>query len=153
MNPAILHTDVQAFIDANLDTDISRIIFSKSPFAEVSSRELAEQIDSKRRCEKKLPLWFSTPGIYYPPKLSIEQASSETTAQFKSTLAKGNTLLDLTGGFGVDSIYFAKAGIQVLHAEINADLSDIAKSNARVLQVENIDFYRGNGLDVVQQGK
>lgn len=153
MNPAILHTEVQAFIQANLHTDISRILLSKSPFSEVSSRELAEQIDSKVRCEKKLPIWFSTAGIYYPPKISIEQASSEATAKFKATLAKGTTLLDLTGGFGVDSYYFADAGMQVLHAELNPELSDIAKYNAQILNAPGISFYQGDGMDLLSDGR
>ena len=150
MNSAILHSDVQAFIEGNLNTDTTRILLSKSPFDNVTSRELAEQIDSKKRCEKKLPLWFSTPGIYYPPKLSIEQASSEVTARFKATLSKGRTLLDLTGGFGVDSYYFEKAGMQVLHSELNSELSEIAKYNAQVLNAPAITFYQGNGLDLLK---
>lgn len=153
MNPAILHSDVQAFIEANLNTDTTRILLSKSPFSNVTSGELAEQIDSKKRCEKKLPIWFSTPGIYYPPKISIEQASSEVTAKFKATLVKGKTLLDLTGGFGVDSYYFAKAGMQVWHAELNSELSAIAHHNAKILDVPAITFYQGNGLELLQKGQ
>ena len=141
---------MQIFIQENLHKDINRILLSKSPFDKVSSRELAEQIDSKRRCEKKLPLWFSTPQIYYPPKLSIEQCSSESAAQFKATLIKGKSLLDLTGGFGVDSYYFAKAGMQVRHSEINTELSQIAYHNAQLLAAGNITFYQGNGLDLVK---
>lgn len=153
MNPAILNQDVQDFIRENVHADTSRIRLSKSPFPEVSSRELAEQIDSRKRCEKKLPLWFSTPGIYYPPKISVEQASSETTARFKAALAKGKTLLDLTGGFGVDSYYFEKAGMQVLHSETNQELSEIAEHNAKILKATNIGFNKGNGLELISSGK
>ena len=133
--------------------DINRILLGKSPFTDVSSRELAEQIDSKRRCEKKLPLWFSTPKIYYPPKLSIEQTSSEVTANFKSHLVTGTTLLDVTGGFGVDSYYFAKAGMSVVYAEISPALSEIAQYNAGVLGVSNIRFSQGNGIDLLNSEK
>lgn len=125
----------------------------KSPFNNVSSRELAEQIDSKRRCEKKLPLWFSTPRIYYPPKVSIEQTSSEVTARFKSHLVIGKSLLDVTGGFGIDSYYFAKSGMNVVHAEINPALSEIAQYNAGVFAVSNIHFYQGNGIELLNTGK
>jgi hypothetical protein len=153
LNQSILHSDVQNFIQGNLHTDTNLLLLTKSPFRDVSSRELAEQIDSKKRCEKKLPLWFSTPGIYYPPKLSIEQASSEVTAKFKGTLVKGKTLLDLTGGFGVDSYYFAKSGMQVLHSEINLELADIAEYDSKVLRAGNIHFYKGDGLDQLTSGK
>ena len=146
MNFNILHNDVQTFIQESLNKDLSKILLSKSPFSNISSRELVEQIDSKRRSEKKLPLWFATPKIYYPPKLSIEQASSETTAKFKASLVKGKTLHDLTGGFGVDSYYFERAGMRVLHSEINSELSQIAQHNAHVLGATDISFYQGDGL-------
>jgi len=42
----------------------------------------------------------------YPNKISIEQTSSEITANFKSKIVNGDTLVDLTGGFGVDDYYF-----------------------------------------------
>jgi hypothetical protein len=153
LNPAILNKEVQDFIRENIHADTSRILLSKSPFPDVNSRELAEQIDSRKRCEKKLPLWFSTAGIYYPPKLSVEQASSEVTARFKATLTKGKTLLDLTGGFGVDSYYFEKAAMQVLHSEINPELLKIAEHNAKVLKSTNIQFNKGDGLELLSSGE
>jgi hypothetical protein len=153
LNLNILHSDVQTFIEKNLDKDLNKILLGKSPFNNVSSRELAEQIDSKRRCEKKLPLWFATPKLYYPPKLSIEQASSETTAKFKANLVKGETLLDLTGGFGVDSYYFEKAGMKVLHSEMNFELSQIARHNANALGATGITFYQGNGLACLENDR
>ena len=153
MNLNILHNDVQNYIEENLYRDINRILLSKSPFDNVSSRELAEQIDSKRRCEKKLPLWFATSGIYYPPKLAIEQASSETTAKFKSSLVRGKTLLDATGGFGIDSYYFEKAGMKVLHSEINSELSEIVQHNAQALGILNINFHQGDGLSLLNSGR
>ena len=69
--------------------DNSKLAFSGSPFAEVSVRELVEQIASRRKIEKKLPLWFSSEGIYYPPKLNLEQTSSEITAAYKASLLSG----------------------------------------------------------------
>ncbi|MEO8794225.1 MAG: hypothetical protein ABI390_02095 [Daejeonella sp.] len=147
MNQNILNTEVQKFISDNLGADISRIIFSKSPFAAVSSKELAIQIESKKRTEKKLPLWFNTPGIYFPVKLSIEQTSSEITANYKSELVSGDTLIDLTGGFGVDSYYFSKKFEKVFHCEQNAELSEIAKNNAKVLGADNIEFFQGDGIE------
>lgn len=143
MNKAILNTDIQAFINKNIDADISRLSLSKSLFPAVSSRELAEQIDSKRRSQHKLSLWFNTEGIYFPPKLSIEQASSEAAARYKSGLICGKRVIDLTGGFGVDSYFFSKKAAHVTHCEINKELSEISDHNSRVLGADmaclNID--------------
>ena len=149
MNKAILSPEVQQFLEENLHTDVNRIALKKSPFADVSSRELAEQIDSKSRTEKKLPLWYLTPGIYFPPKLSIEQASSQVTAEYKSSLIKGGRLADLTGGIGVDSYYFSKRA-DVWHVELNGELSEIARYNARILGADNITFINDDSIRYLQ---
>ena len=62
----------------------------------------------KRIAQKKLPSWFSNPSVYYPNKIHLEQSSSEITAAYKAGLVEGSSLLDLTGGFGVDTFYFSK---------------------------------------------
>ncbi len=149
MNKAILETNVQCFILENLNSGPDKIALGKSPFPDVSAAELAAQIDSRKRSEKKLPLWFATPKIYYPSKLSIEQASSEATARYKANLTIGKTVLDLTGGFGVDSFYFSIAGKKVVHAELNEDLSEIARHNAEILNARETGFYHGNGFDLL----
>lgn len=146
MNSALLHPEVQKFILENLHADVHKMMLGKSPFEELSARELAEQIDSKRRAEKKLPTWFATPGIYYPPRLSIEQTSSEITAAYKSALIRGSTAIDLTGGFGVDSFYFSKVLESLVHVEQNSVLSAIAEHNLRVLGANNITFVNDDAL-------
>ena len=146
MNPAILHTDVQAYIRSNLHADVHQIAMGKSPFPDVTARELATQISARKKSEKKLPTWFHQVGIYFPEPLSIEQTSSEITAKHKATLVSRGRLIDLTGGFGVDSYYFAQQATQVVHCELNEDLSRIAAHNAQILGVNNIRFTEGDGL-------
>lgn len=155
MNETLLNPDVQKYIVDNLHADIHKITLRKSPFAGVSSRELAEQIDSRKRSEKKLPTWFATPGIYYPPKLSIEQTSSETTAAYKAGLIRAEHAIDLTGGFGVDSYYFSRVVGSLVHVEQNKDLSEIAKRNLNALGRDNITFINDDSLSFLQnyQGK
>ncbi len=150
MNSSILETDVQTFITNHLGSDTIRILLGKSPFKNVSTRELVAQIESKKRCEKKLPLWYSTPGIYYPPKISIEQASSQATAKYKAQLIKGEHVLDATGGFGVDSYYFSLYAQRVVHCEINEVLSTIVRQNAETLHAKHLFCYVGDGMTYLQ---
>lgn len=140
MNTAILDQKVQDFIQKNLNTDLAKLVFKKSPFSDISTKELAEQIASKKAAEKKLPSWFNTPGIYFPPKLAIEQSSSELAAAYKSKISKGGRMVDLTGGMGVDAFYLAQNAEKVVHVERQAELSAIAKHNASVLNAQNIEF-------------
>lgn len=150
MNPNILTNEVQDYINDNLNADANKIALAKSPFVNVSSAELATQIIAKRKAKQKLPTWYNAENIYFPPVLSIEQTSSESTAHFKSTLAKGEVLLDLTAGLGVDSFYFAKKVKQVYSCEINEELSHISTHNAKSLNATNITCLATDGLEFIK---
>ncbi|WP_040279094.1 class I SAM-dependent methyltransferase [Psychroserpens damuponensis] len=147
MNSDILNTEIQAFISNNLTTNISKILLKGTNFETVSTQEIIEQIEAKAKSKKKLPNWFSSEKIYYPNKLNIEQTSSEITANYKSTLFKGNSIIDITGGFGVDCFYFAKQFEEVVHCEINENLSKIVNYNYTQLNVKNIKTVALDGID------
>ena len=150
MNKHILNTGVQDFIINNLNTDIVSVLLKKSDFNTISSKELAEQIEAKNKCKYKLPSWYKTKKIYYPDKLNIEQCSSEFTAEYKAQIVDGKSLVDLTGGFGVDSFYFSKKIEQVFHCEIDENLSKITAHNFDVFGVKNTQVIPLDGLDFLQ---
>jgi len=151
LNLAILKPEVQEFISKNLKIEITKIILKGSPFEDIESKELANQILAKKKSEKKLPTWFSSKNIYYPNKISIEQTSSEITAAFKSKLVTGKSIIDITGGFGVDSFYFSKQFKKVIHCEINSELSTIVKHNYQQLNSKNIETNAINGFDFLKE--
>jgi hypothetical protein len=153
LNTAILHTKVQQFITENLKTDITKLILKGSPFSDVSIQELANQIVSKQKSEYKLASWFRTAQIYYPSKINIEQTSSELTANYKSNLVSGASIIDITGGFGIDCFYFSKQFEAVTHCEINTELSTIVAHNFKQLKINNISTYSGDALDFLRSTK
>lgn len=153
MNDHILAREVQQYINNHLNDDVHKIAMAKSPFPEVNAKELAGQIAAKNKSVKKLPSWYHQEGIYYPPLLSVEQCSSESTAAYKASLVQGETLIDLTGGFGVDSLYFSKRLKSVVHCEINEELSGIAAHNAKALNQDNIQFLAGDGMAYLKDTK
>lgn len=153
MNLAILHKEVQQFITDNLKSKVTQLILKGSPFDSISVQELANQIVAKQKSERKLSSWFTSKNIYYPPKISIEQTSSEITANYKSNLVKGNSIIDITGGFGVDCFYFSKHFKKVIHCEINEGLSTIVKHNYQQLKVKNITTFSGDGLEYIKKSK
>ena len=146
MNHNILNTEIQDFITENLKADIAKLLFKGSPFKNINSKELVEQIESKIKCKSKLPKWFSSENIYYPNKLNIEQTSSEITAAYKTKLISGNTIIDLTGGFGVDCMAFSTVFKEVIHCEINSELSAIVTHNFKVLKANTITCLAIDGL-------
>ena len=151
MNLAILHSEVQEYISANLKTEITKLILKGSPFEKVSVQELANQIIAKQKSEKKLPTWFSTESIYYPTKISIEQTSSEVAAAHKVSLISGDSVIDITGGFGIDAHAFSKQFKKVVHCEINDQLSEIVAHNFKQLNIDNIETFAGDGLQFLKK--
>ncbi|TXE15076.1 class I SAM-dependent methyltransferase [Seonamhaeicola algicola] len=150
MNLAILNTEVQEFISENLQTDINAILLKGTNFEGVDTKAIVAQIEAKKRCKTKLSTWFNTTNIYYPNKLNIEQTSSEITAKYKAELISGNTIIDVTGGFGVDCFYFSKHFKAVTHCEINETLSEIVAHNYKQLQIENITTVKTDGIAYLQ---
>lgn len=150
MNKHITDSEVQAYIQAHQDADVHKMAMAKDPFPGVSGKELAGQIAARKKSVRKLPTWFNTELIYYPPLLSVEQCSSETTAAYKAGLIRGNQLIDLTGGFGVDSYYFSKVSNSVIHCEINEELSQIANYNSIPLRQTNTVFFYGDGMKYLE---
>lgn len=149
-NNNILKTKIQEFI-RNFSESISTLALRGTSFEGITTKDVIQQIESRRKAEKKLPLWFSSEGIYYPPKLNIEQTSSEITAKYKTALVRAKTLIDITGGFGVDSYYFSKHIDRVVHCEENTSLSAIAEHNFKQLKANNIEVIAGNGLKYAMQ--
>lgn len=154
MNSRILDPDIQQFIKDNRERSPSSVALKKSPFSDVSSSELAAQIDGWQRSVRKLPTWAFSKQIYYPDKINLEQCSSEHTALVKQRLIKrGSYVVDITGGFGVDSCYMAQEAHQVIHCEINQNLSAIVKRNALQLGVRNMTCLATDGVEFVRQQK
>lgn len=151
MNKNLLHKEVQEFLEQNYQEEISKIIFKGSPFSGITAQELAVQLTGKKKAEKKLPSWFCSRGVVYPPTINLEQTSSEKTADYKASLVKGNSLVDLTGGFGIDSFSFSKNLKKVIHCEINGELSEMAAHNAQILGKNNLEFHLGDGIEFLKR--
>lgn len=151
MNKEVLNKDVQTFIKQNLNEDITKLILKGIPFTKIGIQEIVEQIVSKNKCKIKLPTWYHRDKIYYPNKLNIEQTSSEITAKYKADLVDGKSLIDITGGFGVDCFYFSKIIQKVTHYELNIKLSQIVNHNYEILEIDNIATHAIDGLHFLNE--
>lgn len=151
MNLALLHPSVQDFINKKVNESISKLALQKNPFPEIEWIAILNQIEAKTKAKDKLPTWFATDNILYPSKISVEQTSSEKTAEYKANLVSGDSLIDLTGGFGVDDYYFSKKIKNVAHCELNTDLSAIVQHNFKQLKVDNCTCYAEDSFEVLKK--
>ena len=147
----LLTTDIQFFITQNIGKNASTLALQKNPFPTIDFKLILNQIEAKSKAKDKLPTWFATPNIIFPTKISVEQTSSETTARYKAALVSGNSLLDASGGFGIDDYYFSKKIKKVIHCELNSELSTIVSHNFNALQTNNVQCITGDSTDILNK--
>ena len=158
----------QDFIRQHQDDDVRQLAFLASKYPEVDMPFALDQIRGRKMARVKLPRWASLEGIIYPPHISMEQCSSESTALYKAELAarllglpassSGTEMkaeneiefVDLTGGFGVDFSYIAaRLGVKSMYVERQAHLCEAAKENFGRLGLKNAIVKNGDGIEVL----
>ena len=77
----------QDFIRQHQNDDVRQLAFLGSKYPEVDMTFALDQIRGRKMARVKLPRWASLEGIIYPPHISMEQCSSESTALYKAELA------------------------------------------------------------------
>ncbi|MBM3161836.1 MAG: hypothetical protein FJZ79_00540 [Chlorobi bacterium] len=112
--------------------------------ADIPSRAIAEQLACRRKALKKLPTSSHKPLLY--TSLALEQASGEASAAYKASLTGGDRMIDLTGGLGVDTVFFARVFREVVYCECDPVLAELAAYNFRMLGITNVEIRQGESL-------
>lgn len=144
----LFRNDVSRFIKNNSHLSTQEILLKHFGKSELPIKKIAEQIECRKKAETKLPSLSKENLIY--KKISLEQSSSEITAEYKSSRLSGKCIIDLTGGLGIDSIYFSKILDEVIYCEQNEELYDIAEFNFGELGIININVCKGDGIDILK---
>lgn len=159
------------FILQHQKDDVRQLAFLGNKMPEVDMPFALDQIRGRQIAYAKLPRWAAIDGIVYPPHISMEQCSSEFTAQYKAELAErllgsgnldvklGNldvkqedvSFIDLTGGFGVDFSYIAaRLKCKAMYVEQQTHLCEVAKENFKRLGLNHVQVENGNGIEVLR---
>lgn len=143
---SLLSEKVQQFIHQHANDDERELVLKYKAIDGVPLARIAEQIAGRRKAKDKLPIFYSTPAILYPPGINLEQSSSEQTAKFKTEVIKEEainygTAVDLTGGFGVDVYFFSRVFNKVEYIEPDELLLQIVEHNHHQLGAANISHH------------
>ncbi len=138
-NEATLH-----FIRQHREENVRRLALKPIP-EEVDAIFAMSQIAAWQTAKSKLPAWAATEGLVFPHRTAMEQCSSEYTAIYKQSIIKRilsgmpagepKSLMDLTGGFGIDFSYLAREFQYALYMERQASLCRIAEHNFKLLNL------------------
>ncbi|MBQ3768434.1 MAG: SAM-dependent methyltransferase [Prevotella sp.] len=122
------------FVRQHANGDVRKLALQGAKDAEVDLQTALQQIAGRQTARRKLPSWAEVEGVVYPPHLNMEQCSSEQTARYKAQIAgKDESIVDLTGGFGVDFYWISQGFRQRTYVEQNEQLCAIAQENFRTL--------------------
>lgn len=117
------------FVQDHLKEDPAHLLLSHKSVPGIDLKAAAQQIAMRQKAAKKLPFWANHPSLIFPPTVSMEQCSSELTAQYKARLVSGKTFIDITGGFGVDTFYIGRHFREVTYVERQQELVHLAQHN------------------------
>lgn len=142
------------FIEQNLDADIRQLALKGCRDKDVDLDAAIRQIAGRQTARRKLPSWAALDGILYPPHLNMEQCSSEQTARYKARICSSHpsskTLVDLTGGFGVDFAFMSEAFDEATYVERNSELFAISSANMKIL-APKAKCLNEDGLEVLHR--
>ncbi len=132
------------FVRSHRLDDVRALALKGNANGKVDLAFALNQIQGWQTARQKLPSWAAADGIVYPPHLNMEQCSSEATARYKSECLASRldlsqaTLIDLTGGFGVDFSIMSRSFAKAIYVERNAELAEVARHNFGVLSLSNV---------------
>lgn len=180
------------FVAAHRTEDVRQLALKAKRVEGLDLPLALDQIAGWQIACKKLPQWASCEGIIYPPHISMEQCSSQFTAQYKSeiaqtlltpavtvrarmsdsgesdtqetktgvrvtdspesdTLVARSSMVDLTGGFGVDFSYLARGFSQATYVERQRHLCDLSEHNMAALGLDQARIVCGDGVEYLRQ--
>ena len=134
------------YIREHANDDVRQLALRGKKEPEVELDYALNQIAGRQKARIKIPSWAAIDDIIYPPHLSMEQCSSEATARYKERIAgKGQLMVDLTAGFGVDMAFMSQGFKRAVHVERQEQLCAISSENYNHLGLHHIEVVCGNG--------
>jgi len=154
--------EFRQFVQDHLSEDPALLLFKYQGKVNFELKTAVQQISARQKAAKKLPEWCSNPALIFPPSISLEQSSSEVTAKHKAENLSGSLMIDLTGGFGVDSYYLSLGYERAIYCERQAELFQLSKHNLEQLEPSKglkplkgesnkFEFFEGDGLEYLEK--
>lgn len=139
----IMNDETREFVAMHRNEDVRELALKAKRVEGLDLPLALDQIAGWQIASKKLPQWASCEGIVYPPHISMEQCSSQFTAQYKSEIAQ--TLLAPAATVRARVSDSAESVMQT--AKSAFQLSDSPESDTLVAKRAMVDLTGGFGVD------
>ncbi len=139
------------FIKEHENDDIRNLALQTKRYTDIDVPYALQQIQGRQIARNKIPQWYNNNEIVYPQHISLEQCSSEKTALYKASLCKGETMVDLTGGLGIDFSFMSKEFSRSTYVEKQKELAEIAIKNFSALKLQGINIINNNAENYLSE--
>lgn len=139
----IMNDETREFVAMHRNEDVRELALKAKRVEGLDLPLALDQIAGWQIARKKLPQWASCEGIVYPPHISMEQCSSQFTAQYKSEIAQ--TLLAPAATVRARVSDSGESDNQTTKSE--PQLSDSPESDTLVAKRAMVDLTGGFGVD------
>ena len=155
-----LAMNTATFIRQHRTDDVRTLALQARRWPEVDMAFALSQIQGWQTARQKLPEWARRDDVWFPPHLSMEQCSSEATARYKCKVVERllaaderqkGTLVDLTGGFGVDFSYMARLFEKAVYVEQQERLCEVMRHNAACFGLQQAEIVEGDGVAYLRE--
>jgi len=153
LKSSVINSRWKEYIEGHLNDDPFSLSLESTKERDTERLEAIRQIQARQKALKKLPGFAYNFDLIFPPPVSVEQASSEWTARFKSLLFSGKSCADLTGGMGIDAFYLSENFEKVDYVEQDRQLCEIARHNFDQLNKRNVSVTVGSTEDFLRSNK
>lgn len=136
-----MKTEVTHFIEQHLNHSIAEVALLLSKRPELPKEVIINQINGLQRARQKFPFLLSVQAYQYPSPKAVAQSSSEHAAQYKAAILKANTVVDLSGGMGLDSYFFSKYTSNSHYVERDTVLAQLTNQNFLALGADHIECH------------
>lgn len=139
----VMNDKTREFVAMHRDEDVRELALKAKRVDGLDLPLALDQIAGWQIASKKLPQWASCEGIVYPPHISMEQCSSQFTAQYKSEITQ--TLLVPSATVHARVSDSAESDTQ--EAKTGLRMSDSGESDILVAKRAMADLTGGFGVD------
>ena len=138
---------------------VAELALQRSKYKHLTDEEwrwFLQQVEGRERTADKLPMFATIEDWWYPVRLSCEQCSSELAARYKASLVERkktaslkeeSRLVDLTGGYGVDTFFLSEAFEHTDYVEQNAELCRIVAHNFSLIDNRKSIIVRNSSAE------
>lgn len=139
------------FIGEHIKDDVKKLVLGAHRYANIDVKALASLILLYRKAELKLPEHYMAMAALNDK--SYEQATSEAVALYKAGIMglQNKTVINLTGGLGVDDWAMVKYASRIDSCETDEDIHNMAVYNIGLFGNYKIKRHLTDGIGFINE--